>query len=536
MPFRRNAPSVADLVEAAVGKWPESKLLLDVPLEVAPGIGTNLTYAQVGREIERLAARFTCAGVQRGDRVAVLKRGNTDIFLISQSLTRIGAVPALISDSLDPASVQTMLRRIKPFFLVTDDATANHGALKGICLDDVAPMTLLVAPADVDAAVAVVISELDGDAPSPFDPQRGDSPSLILHSSGTTGVPKCVLHSANSVNKLALAGEHLATLVGLSLRSSDRVAACLSWVHVRAAVGALLGLKKGVAVLGLSRQEPESVLTSLVDFEPTVVEAHPNVFLRWESLADRPERPFQSARFFVSTADAIHPRTVKRLLNASDHRRARYVEVYGSTETGPATLNVISRKQANSPHPKHTVGRPLPGHSRARIVDPITRRSVARGVSGVVQLSTKSMFLEYVGERERSESAMSKKWFTTGDWGYRSLAGECHLLDREIDRVPGIASCIELEDAVMAELPELLEVVIVAGPDGSPLPVITLRDDQEFSSTRWAQAAERFGLGDPFVIDWKEIPMTGTWKVRRFLLQDAVRAGLERPSLSVKGD
>lgn len=78
----------------------------------------------------------------------------------------------------------------------------------------------------------------------------------------------------------------------------------------------------------------------------------------------------------------------------------------------------------------------------------------------------------------------------------------------------------------MTALPELLEVVIVAGPDGSPLPVVTLRDHEQFDIERWRTAAARYGLGDAFVIDWEEIPMTGTWKVRRFLLQDAVRSHL----------
>ena len=99
------------------------------------------------------------------------------------------------------------------------------------------------------------------------------------------------------------------------------------------------------------------------------------------------------------------------------------------------------------------------------------------------------------------------------------------LLDREVDLIPG-ASCIELEDTLLDRLPELNEVVVLAGPD-LPVPVISTHGDLLLDRHRWEAALGGLtALASPVQVAWEEIPRTATWKVRRYLLRERLLAGM----------
>jgi hypothetical protein len=61
---------------------------------------------------------------------------------------------------------------------------------------------------------------------------------------------------------------------------------------------------------------------------PGILEAHPNSFMSWEDLADDPRGPLANVTLFSSTFDAIHPRTVHRLLHASKRRLPLWGQLY----------------------------------------------------------------------------------------------------------------------------------------------------------------------------------------------------------------
>ncbi len=66
--------------------------------------------------------------------------------------------------------------------------------------------------------------------------------------------------------------------------------------------------------------------------------------MEWEELADDPRKPFASVKFFSSTFDAIHPRTMSQLLNASSRRGPLFFQIYGQSEVGPAVGRAYFRR------------------------------------------------------------------------------------------------------------------------------------------------------------------------------------------------
>jgi acyl-coenzyme A synthetase/AMP-(fatty) acid ligase len=85
--------------------------------------------------------------------------------------------------------------------------------------------------------------------------------------------------------------------------------------------------------------------------------------------------------------------------------------------------------------------------------------------------------------------------------------------------VPGM-SCIEMESTLLDRLDRATEVIVLAGPEGPPVPVVCMRDDR-LARAEWARATDGLPpLADPRVVPWDEVPRTATWKVRRVELRE----------------
>lgn len=125
----------------------------------------------------------------------------------------------------------------------------------------------------------------------------------------------------------------------------------------------------------------------------------------------------------------------------------------------------------------------------------------------------------YFGEQDRYDANRDGQWWGTGDVGYRTRFGCLHMLDREIDMIPGVKSSLEIEDVVLGRLHELTELVVVQGPNSEPVPVICTVDDKPLDLNRWRAAVAAFPqLADPVQIPQAELPRTATLKVQRLAL------------------
>jgi fatty acid CoA ligase FadD22 len=483
---------------------------LDRPLDVAPGLGVSLTYTALADLVDELAARLRAAGIRPRERVAVHKRDNVDIVLLTCALSRIGAVPALLSPALSGAVTAQLLKRLGRPWLITDTATLR-GPLKDAGVADLVRQTLSVDHVDgLDGThAAVPLEKYAGARPAAPVRLHSREPSLITHSSGTTGVPKLAVHCPNAMwNRLAPQ-----KVMGRPTRG-ETAALHMSFVHSR--FYHLLGvlLHYGSPLVLITDPDPVKVAPLLARHRPGIVETHPNTFVLWEELADAPGAPLSRVRSYGSTFDAIHPRTVQRLLDASRRRTPWLIQLYGQSETGPVAFQWFTRRSAARADGRR-VGIGIPGFTRIRIADG-SGRPAAPGTPGRIEARTRGRILTYLGAHDQYERQLDDGWWQMGDMGHRSRLGALYLIDREIDRIDSVHSNLEVEDILMSRLEELREVVIVPGADREPVPVVCLRGDRPLDPDRWREAtADLPALAEPRQWRFEELPMTATWKVKR---------------------
>lgn len=488
----------------------------DKSAEGCAGSRTAHTVAELAALVRDAAGWLAAAGVGHGDRVALVKENHWDYDLLACAAIRIGAVPAQLSAHLSGHTLATLLGRLDPALLVTTTEVLTRSR------EDGADLTSMVATLTLDAPTpgALSMDDVRGHAP-PAPPRRhDDQPLVINHTSGTTGVPKLVVHSTRTIIR-KLARFETVRYPRIGLRRGDTLVNASAFAHGRTfcwtAVAMCLAPRK---IVILSRADPDLVDPVLRAHPPHVVEALPASFVRFLPLTERLDNPFRQVRTFISTYDAMHPPTIRAYLQASRHRAPVWMQGWGQTETGPLTFRFHTRRSVAADLSRSTtrnLGRPVPGKTRLRVVSPETFAPLPRGQAGLVLARTAACALGYVGETDRWSAKRVGAWWNTGDIGIRNRDGSVLLLDREVDHMPGL-SCLETEDILEERLPRAVECIVLSTPDGAPLPVVVTADGA-LDQDSWQRAVKDLPpLRKPTVLTWEEVPRTGTGKVRRTAL------------------
>lgn len=187
--------TLSDAVRRNAAGSPDRPAYIDHP-------GGALTWAEFDAAATALAAQLAAAGVARGDRVAVWHGDSAAVHALFVAVERCGAVVVGIGARAGTREVAAILRGARPDILVSD--RARSGAAAEVCAGSgPTVLTLHGLRLDTDASPA---------APGGEARLGPDDVFLINSTSGTTGLPKCVVHTQNRwhyFHRKAVANGHL---------------------------------------------------------------------------------------------------------------------------------------------------------------------------------------------------------------------------------------------------------------------------------------------------------------------------------------
>jgi crotonobetaine/carnitine-CoA ligase len=408
------------------------------------------SYGRFAAEVSAAARLLAEQGVTAGDRVAVVAATTAELVIALMAIARLGAIFVPVNPELRAGEAATILARARPRLVL-------YGRAQAALLAEVDEAQAVPRLALEDAfAVLGEMPPLAEDHPLP----RAEETCLVFFTSGTTGVPKGVMHAHRS---FVVAGEGFVERQWL--QPDDRMLCILPMFHVNALFYSLGGALAAGAALILGGRFSAS------RFWPLVAESRATQVNMLGSigriLALRPRTEFVPGHALDRVYCVPMPADVQRVFREAFGVRW-IAEGYGMSEIP----GIFAQPYGPEPEPgtmgricRHPDGRAL---GDVRIVDE-AGRDVPMGQAGMLLVRTELVMQGYFEAPELTHAAMRAGYFVTGDQVREVAPGSYAFVarDRDIIRRRGenIAAA-EIDQAALT-CPGVGEAAAVAVP--SPL-------------------------------------------------------------------
>jgi cyclohexanecarboxylate-CoA ligase len=516
-----NDETILDYFDAAVHRRPGHTAVVDY--KSTTGLREALTYEQLAKRVERIAAAFARLGIKAGDVISIQLPNWWEFTAIHLAAMRLGAVTNPLMPIFRSRELSFMLELAESRILVAPREFRGF---------QYRPMI-----SDLQRALPSLqhIFFVGGDGPDAFEQllaDNGDAPRIeavrpladdlcqILFTSGTTGEPKGVMHTSNT-----LWGDVRPRVARLGLRDSDIAFMASPLAHQ---TGFLVGILMPIYVQGTSVLQDIWSGTKAVEIlrreRATFTMASTPFLLDLTDAAEEASTNLPDFRIFIAGGAPIPSALVRR---ASRLLSTSIVSIWGMTECGASTATDVGDPVERS---SETDGKPNPG-AEIRVVDR-TGMVLPPKTEGRLQVRSSGNFVGYL-KRPQLNATDAEGWLDTGDLatidsdGYVRITGRTKdVIIRGGENVP----VVEIE-GLLFEHPAVSEAAIVPYPDerlgerGCAFVVLrsghnlTLPEMVEFLLSKHCTKnylPERLEIVD-------EMPRTPSGKIQKFVLREQAK-------------
>ena len=420
-------------------------------------------WAELVGLVERLAARLVETGLQRGQSVAILGTSTVEYALVFLAAMRAGGVAAPLTTSASPEQLEGMAKDSGAIHLFIDAAKAAE-----LGTDFMADL-IRVPLESIDQWMAP-----PGARAPAFVPESKD-PFNIIYSSGTTGIPKGIVHShqmrwrqfAPTALSYLGAGIEVRSLASTPLYSNTTMVAFLPVLLAGGCVR-VMGKFDCAKWLGFA-QVDRTTITMLV----------PVQYQRLMDFERFDDFDLTSLKLKYCTSAPFSAELKREVLKRMP---GGLIEIYSMTEGGVVCLLAAHE----FPDKLHTVGRPAPG-SELKVLDD-EDREVPPGTPGNMVGRSLTMMSGYKNRPDKTaeaqwiDPATGEAWMRMGDIGRVDAEGFVELVGRAKDMIISGGFNIYPSDleAELCREPGVAEAAVVGMPSRkwgeSPVGFVVLKD------------------------------------------------------------
>jgi fatty-acyl-CoA synthase len=504
-----------------IGQFLKRRALLNPEQEAVVTGEARLTYGALNGRANRLAHAVARAGLQPGERVAVLLRNSIEYYDIYFGLAKLGMVMCGINWRLAPLEVGTIL--------------ADSGArvlIYGEEFESTVAQTAL--PSELERRVVVgagssttaeTYDAFVRDAPDhePAGTGGGGDALLLMYTSGTTGQPKGAVLTHEQ-----MFWSSCTVVFTMDIRHRDAMLLSMPMYHIGGMAFVTVLVHRGGTGVLLPAWEPGEALRLIAAERISHFMAVPTMLSGLIHHPDFAATDLRSLRWLLASAAPVPP----DLIRAFGEHGITVLQSYGLTETaGPATvlsgdMALIKAGSAGLPY----------FHTDVRVVDD-AGNDTAPDQPGEIWIRGPHVISGYWRNPAATAEVFVDGWFHSGDIGRRDADGYLYIVDRKKDMIISGGENIypaEVENVLFAH-PAVAEVAVIGIPDstwGETVCAVvvprnnenppTLEDLQEFCEGRLA----RYKRPRRVIVRRQPLPRNPTGKLLKSRVREAVQQEL----------
>jgi acetyl-CoA synthetase/medium-chain acyl-CoA synthetase len=406
-------------------------------------------------------------GINKGDKVLVMLPNIPEWWEIMLALMRINAIPIPATTLLTSKDIEYRLTatNIRAIIAIEDDTqkvedAVNCGMRNAECGMKKSPVFVVVG----EGRSGWHHYEEDRDKAKAFNGKRMDSdePALIYFTSGTTGLPKMVLHSQSSYPfSHLITGKYWLDLMpgDLHWNLSDTGWAKAAWSslfgpwHMGATIFSFY--KKG-------KFDPSLTMEILQKYPVTTFCGPPTSYRMIVKEMPAARFIFPSLRHFVAAGEPLN----REIIEIWKEKTGEFIyDGYGQTET----INILANFRCLPVRPG-SMGKPVPGFlvdivdADGNILPPENEGDIAIKIKPE---RPAGLFKEYLGNPDATENTLRGDWYITGDRAYKDEDGYFWFVGRSDDIILTSGYRIgpfEIE-SILIKHHAVKESAVVASPD-----------------------------------------------------------------------
>jgi acyl-CoA synthetase (AMP-forming)/AMP-acid ligase II len=394
------------------------------------------SFQELDESSNALARSLAARGVGHRDRVAVMMTNRPEFIAAVHAVSKLGAAVVLLSPAWKALEVDHALGLTAPVHGVAD-----HAAVA--LLAERLPVT------DVEDPEAFASTAGD----PRVDVEDSDE-SVLVFSSGTTGLPKAVRHTHASISH---ATDHWCE--ALALGPDDRFQVATPPSHILGLLNLLAAAEAGATVRLHARFDLDEMLHRIHVDRITIEMAVAPIALAMANHPRLEDYDLSSLRFIMWGATPV---TESVAATVTARTGVRWLPAYGASE-----LPVIACNPVLSPERWRLDSAGLPPAAvELRVADLDTGAVLEPGQTGEIQARSPSVMAGYLPD-EANADAFADGWYRTGDMGWIESEGWVHLTDRakEMMKVNGFQVAPAEIEMVLLGHPAVLDCAVFGAPD-----------------------------------------------------------------------
>jgi acetyl-CoA synthetase len=510
----------------------------------------DVTYADLHRDVQKLANALKDHGIGKGDVVGIYLPMIPEVVVAMLACARIGAPHNLVFGGFSPDAVKERMEFSEAKALITTNVARRKG--KGAEIKSAVDEFLDEVPS---IETVFVVRHVDQDTPMqdgrdvwyhealdsaddecPPEELDAEHPLYVLYTSGSTAKPKGILHTTGGY----LTGVAWTTKYVFDLKPDEDVFWCsadVGWVtgHSYIVYGPMLNGVTSVMYEGAPDYPDKDIWWELCDrYDVTVFYTAPTAIracIKW-GIEYPQKHDLSSLRLLGTVGEPINPKAWLWYRKVIGGDRCPIVDTWWQTETGHILISPLPGVVPTKPG---SATRPLPGIEPAVFTDEGADAGTEQGLLAIKR-PWPGMLRTLYRDEDRFKETYFSKWdestYFVGDAARRDEDGYFWIIGR-VDDVINVSghrmSTAEVESAIVSHV-KVAESAVIGQQDedtGQAIcAFVTLEGDldgnEELIQEIREHVAKRIGkLARPKRIIWADdLPKTRSGKIMRRLLRD----------------